>query len=66
MERHKMIVLITGAIHTGEILFTQKLLEKKRYPYLSIDHLKIGVICSGNTEFTPTSDEKELTEYLFR
>ena len=37
-----MIVLITGASHTGKTVLAQKLLEKYKYPYLSIDHLKMG------------------------
>mgnify|MGYP003536498173 CR=1 FL=1 len=60
-----MIILITGASHTGKTLFAQKLLEKYKYPYLSIDHLKMGLIRSGNTELTPMSDDKNLTEYLW-
>ena len=60
-----MIVLITGASHTGKTVLAQKLLEKFKYPYLSIDHLKMGLIRSGNTELTPVSDEKELTGYLW-
>ena len=43
-----MIVLITGASYTGKTVLAQKLLEKYKYPYLSIDHLKMGLICSGN------------------
>lgn len=42
-----MIVLITGASHTGKTALAQKLLEKYKYPYLSIDHLKMGLIRSG-------------------
>ena len=60
-----MIVLITGASHTGKTLLAQKLLEKYKYPYSSIDHLKMGLIRSGNTELTPMSDTAELTEYLW-
>jgi len=60
-----MIVLITGASHTGKTVTAQKLLEKYKYPYLSIDHLKMGLIRSGNTELTPVSDDKELTVYLW-
>jgi len=41
------------------------LLEKYKYPYLSIDHLKMGLIRSGNTELTPVSDDKDLTAYLW-
>lgn len=60
-----MIVLITGASHTGKTALAQKLLEKYKYPYLSIDHLKMGLIRSGNTKLTPMSDDKLLTEYLW-
>ena len=60
-----MIVLITGASHTGKTALAQKLLEKYKYPYLSMDHLKMGLIRSGNTELTPMSDDKLLTGYLW-
>jgi len=59
-----MVILITGASHTGKTALAQKLLEKYKYPYLSIDHLKMGLIRSGNTELTPM-DDNELTEYLW-
>ena len=60
-----MIILLTGASHTGKTALAQKLLEKYNYPYLSIDHLKMGLIRSGNTSLTPLSDDKDLTEYLW-
>ena len=60
-----MIVLITGASHTGKTVLAQKLLEKYKYPYLSIDHLKMGLIRSGSTKLTPMSDDKDLTAYLW-
>ena len=60
-----MIILIAGASHTGKTALAQRLLEKYKYPYLSIDHLKMGLIRSGNTNLTPTSDDRELTEYLW-
>ena len=59
-----MIILITGASHTGKTALAQRLLEKYKYPYLSIDHLKMGLIRSGNTALTPM-DDNELTEYLW-
>lgn len=59
-----MIILITGASHTGKTALAQKLLEKYKYPYFSIDHLKMGLIRSGNTNLTPMDDD-ELTEYLW-
>ena len=60
-----MIVLIFGASHTGKTALSQKLLEKYRFPYLSIDHLKMGLIRSGNTSLTPMDSDEKLTEYLW-
>jgi len=59
-----MIILITGASHTGKTVLAQKLLEKYKYPYLSIDHLKMGLIRSGYTNLTPENDNR-LTDYLW-
>lgn len=59
-----MIILISGATHTGKTLLAQKLLEKYHYPYLSIDHLKMGLIRSGQTMLT-TSDDEALVPYLW-
>lgn len=59
-----MIILIGGASHTGKTLLAQRLLEKHHYPYLSIDHLKMGLIRSGNTDLTPMDDDA-LTDYLW-
>lgn len=60
-----MIILIAGASHVGKTAISQELLEKYKYPYLSIDHLKMGLIRSGNTHLTPMSDDGALTEYLW-
>ena len=60
-----MIILITGTSHTGKTALAQRLLEKYKYPYLSIDHLKMGLIRSKNTNLTPMSDDSELTAYLW-
>lgn len=59
-----MIVLIAGASHTGKTALAQRLLEKYKMPYLSIDHLKMGLIRSGQTDLTPMHDT-ELTGYLW-
>ena len=59
-----MVILIAGASHTGKTLFAQKLLEKYKYPYLSIDHLKMGLIRSGQTNLT-VEDDEQLTKYLW-
>ena len=60
-----MVILIAGASHTGKTALAQRLLEKYKYPYLSIDHLKMGLIRSGNTELTPMDEDAELTAYLW-
>jgi gluconate kinase len=60
-----MVILITGASHTGKTLLAQRMLEQYKYPYLSIDHLKMGLIRSSNTELTPLSDDEALTAYLW-
>ncbi|MBP5310112.1 MAG: adenylate kinase [Lachnospiraceae bacterium] len=59
-----MIILITGASHSGKTLLAQRMLEKYKYPYICIDHIKMGLIRSGNTELTPEDDD-ELTDYLW-
>lgn len=61
-----MVVLIAGASHTGKTAAAQRLLEKYKYPYLSVDHLKMGLIRSGNTTLTPVSYDNLLTEYLWK
>ena len=60
-----MVILIAGASHTGKTALAQRLLETYQYPYLSMDHLKMGLIRSGHTDLTPMSDEDSLTEYLW-
>ena len=59
-----MIVLITGTTHTGKTVLAQKLLEKYKFPYLSIDLLKMGLIRSNQTKISVTDDEK-LTPYIW-
>ena len=59
-----MIILITGASLTGKTLLAQRMLEEYRIPYVSIDHLKMGLIRCGMTDLTPEDDEA-LTVYLW-
>ena len=59
-----MIILISGASHVGKTALAQALLERYKYPYLSIDHLKMGLIRSGQTALMPMSGDEELTAYL--
>ena len=64
-ENITMILLIGGATHTGKTLLAAKLIETYKYPCLSLDHLKMGLIRSGNTSLTPESDEQDLTACLW-
>lgn len=59
-----MILLLSGASHTGKTALAQHLLEKHHMPYLSIDHLKMGLIRSRQTLLTAEEDEA-LTAYLW-
>ena len=52
-----MITLITGTSHTGKTALAQRLLEKHGWPYLSLDHLKMGLIRSGYTTLTVEDDD---------
>ena len=60
-----MVIIITGASHTGKTLLAQRMLEEYKYPYVSIDHLKMGLIRSGNTKLTPEDPDDVLTSYLW-
>ena len=59
-----MVILIAGASHTGKTVLAQRLLEKLHCPYLSVDHIKMGLIRSGMTALTPADDDA-LTDYLW-
>ena len=57
-----MVILISGASHTGKTMLAQKLMEKYNYPYLSIDHIKMGLIRSGLLNISVYDDEKITSE----
>ncbi len=59
-----MIILISGATHTGKTLLAQRMIERLNFPCLSLDHLKMGMIRSGYTDLTVYDDDK-LTDYLW-
>jgi len=59
-----MVILISGTTHTGKTALSQRLMEKYKIPYFSIDHLKMGLIRSGKTALT-VNDDKKLTPYLW-
>ena len=59
-----MILLIGGSSHVGKTLLAQKLLERTGFPYLSLDHLKMGFIRSGLTRLT-VEDDYEMRYFLW-
>ena len=59
-----MVIIITGATHTGKTRLAQKLMERLHVPYVCQDHIKMGLIRSGNTSLTPDDDDL-LTSYLW-
>lgn len=59
-----MIILITGASHTGKTVLAQKILERYHFPYLSMDLMKMGFIRSNYINLTPENDD-ELQEYMW-
>ena len=61
-----MLILIGGISHSGKTLLAQKLLETHHYPYLSIDHLKMGLCRSGIAcGFTPLDSTEHIAEKLW-
>lgn len=59
-----MIVLIGGSSHVGKTLLAQKLLEELKFPYISLDHLKMGFIRTNKTNLT-TEDDYEMRYFLW-
>lgn len=59
-----MIIIITGATHVGKTKLAQMMMEKYHYPYVSEDHIEMGLIRSGYTDLTPEDDD-EMVEYLW-
>jgi len=64
LDEVKMVIILTGASHIGKTVLAQRMLEKYKYPYFSIDHLKMGLIRTGMTALTPEDDD-ELRDYLW-
>lgn len=61
-----MIVLISGSGYSGKTLMAQKLLEKYQTPYLSVDHLKMGIYRSDeNCGFTPLDSDEVIGDKLW-
>lgn len=61
-----MIILIGGAGCVGKTVLAQRLLERYKYPYMSLDHLKMGIIRSGaDCGFTAESRDALISKKLW-
>lgn len=61
-----MVILIGGVSCTGKTVMAQKLLEKYLIPYLSIDHLKMGLIRGSKyCDFSATDSDDEIAMKLW-
>lgn len=61
-----MVILIGGVSRTGKTLLAQSLLEKHHIPYLSIDHLKMGLVRGmPNCGFVPTDSDDHIAAKLW-
>ena len=61
-----MIILIGGAGCVGKTVLAQRLLERYKYPYMSLDHLKMGIIRSGaDCGFTAESHDAIISKKLW-
>lgn len=61
-----MIILINAVGSTGKTVMAQRLLEKYHIPYLSIDHLKMGLYRGDkHCGFTPLDDVEVIGDKLW-
>lgn len=61
-----MVILVGGVGYAGKTFMAQQLLEKYKYPYLSVDHLKMGIYRSDdNCGFTPYDSTEHIGEKLW-
>ena len=61
-----MVILIGGVSCTGKTAMAQKLLETYKIPYLSIDHIKMGLIRGNQTcDFKVTDSDEDITVKLW-
>lgn len=61
-----MIILISAVSSTGKTLMAQQLLEQYHIPYLSIDHLKMGLYRGDkNCGFTPLDSTEVIGDQLW-
>jgi len=61
-----MVILIGAESMTGKTLMAQNLLEKYRIPFLSVDHLKMGLYrANANCGFKPDDSNEDIEKHLW-
>lgn len=60
-----MILLIGGESCTGKTLLARRLLEKCGIPYLSADHVKMGLIRGGLADFSAEEDDRLISDRMW-
>lgn len=65
-----MVIFIGGVSCSGKTNMAQKIMEKYHIPYLSIDHIKMGLIRTGvskyvNDGFDCSSNDAEITKEIW-
>lgn len=61
-----MIILIGGAGCTGKTMLAQRLMERYQIPYMSADHVKMGLVRGWeNCPFTPCDGDETIARYLW-
>src|SRR5690554_3229493 len=61
-----MVILVGGVSCTGKTLMAQNLLQRYKIPYLSIDHIKMGLVRGSKyCDFSPTDSDDEIAEKLW-
>ena len=55
-----MIYIISGPSHTGKTNLAQKMMVKYQIPYLSMDHVKMGIVRAGLVPDYVEQDDKML------
>ncbi|QWU79370.1 adenylate kinase [Campylobacter novaezeelandiae] len=60
-----MIFLIAGESHTGKTLLAQKLLEIHHYPYISLDHLKMGLLKGLSPRPFEVNEDIKIAKFLY-
>lgn len=61
-----MIILIGGTTHAGKTYLAQQLLERYHMPYVSMDHLKMGIYRSNAAcRFTPLDETDVIIRHIW-